>query len=402
MSTSEELAVLLQRGCVEVLPEQELEKKLKLKRPLVIKAGFDPTAPDLHLGHTVLLNKLRLFQEHGHQVTFLIGDFTGLIGDPSGKNITRRPLTPEQVRENALTYEAQVFKILDPAKTTVKFNSTWFGSMNAADLIRLAGTSTVARMLERDDFNKRYITGQSIAIHEFLYPLIQGYDSVVLKADIELGGIDQKFNLLMGRELQRHFNQEEQVVMMMPLLEGLDGEKKMSKSLSNYIGIQESPENIFGKVMSVSDELMWRYYDLLSMKSTGEISKLKREVAEGMNPKDAKMSLAEELVGRFHGMELAAQATKGFIERFQKKEIPSDLELQTVKVSEALSMPQLLKRIGLVNSTSEALRLVKQGAIKVDGERLIDPDTSVSCNKPLIIQVGKHRIAKVVMTQEKK
>lgn len=400
MSTHETMQALFQHGCVEVLPAQGLEKKLNLGRPLIIKAGFDPTAPDLHLGHTVLLNKLRLFQDHGHHVIFLIGDFTGLIGDPTGKNVTRQPLTVEQVKENAATYEIQVFKILDRKKTTVQFNSTWFGNMQAADLIRLASTSTVARMLERDDFNNRYLAGQPIAIHEFLYPLIQGYDSVMLKADIEIGGTDQKFNLLMGRELQRHFGQEEQVVMMLPLLEGLDGDKKMSKSLGNYVGINEPPESIFGKLMSISDELMWRYYELLSMMPYGEILKLKQAVLEGMNPRDVKMALGRELTARFHGESEAGKAVQAFVERFQKKEIPSDLQVQHVVSSEPITVAQLLKMLGLTSSTSEAIRLTKQGGVKIDGERLNDPAIYLEYDKAFIIQAGKRRIVKVILLRK--
>ena len=385
----------LTRGCEEVLPDQELAKKLSEGRPLVIKAGFDPTAPDLHLGHTVLLNKLRVFQQHGHQVIFLIGDFTGMIGDPTGKSVTRQPLTREQVLANAQTYQEQVFKILDPEKTIIRFNSEWFDAMSAADMIRLSATHTVARMLERDDFNKRYTTGQPIAIHEFLYPLVMGYDSVVLKADVELGGVDQKFNLLMGRELQKHYGQEPQVIMMMPLLEGLDGVKKMSKSLNNYIGITESPEEMFGKIMSLSDELMWRYIDLLSFKTALEISKLKKLVNEGTNPRDIKIEFAKEIIARFHTEDAAEKAHQAFIERFQKGEIPADLEEQLVLLENGMTIAQLLKKLNLTSSTSEAIRLINQGAVKVDGERVNESGALLSEEKTFIIQVGKRRIAKV-------
>ena len=328
----------LKRGCEEILPEEGLEKKLIKEKPLTIKAGFDPTAPDLHLGHTVLLNKLRQFQQFGHKVIFLIGDFTAMIGDPTGKNVTRMPLSQEEVAENAKTYQQQVFKILDPDKTTVSFNSEWMGKMNAADLIRLAATHTVARMLERDDFNKRYNLRQPIAIHEFLYPLIQGYDSVILKADVELGGTDQKFNLLMGRELQKHFGAEPQVVMMTPLIEGLDGVKKMSKSLNNYIGISETPDSMFGKLMSISDELMWRYIDLLSFKSGKEISSLKKAVTDGFNPRDVKIDFAKEIISRFHDKAQAEAAHSAFIERFQKGTIPEDLIEQVVSCHEPMHL----------------------------------------------------------------
>ncbi|WP_454783500.1 tyrosine--tRNA ligase [Legionella sp. WA2022007384] len=385
----------LVRGCEEVLPQHELEKKLQKGTPLKIKAGFDPTAPDLHLGHTVLLNKLRQFQQHGHEVIFLIGDFTAMIGDPTGKNVTRLPLSPETVLNNAKTYQEQVFKILDPLKTRVAFNSQWLGKFNATDLIRLAATHTVARMLERDDFNKRYTTGQPIAIHEFLYPLLQGYDSVALKADIELGGSDQKFNLLMGRELQKHYGLEPQVVMMTPLIEGLDGVKKMSKSLDNYIGINEPASDMFGKIMSISDELMWRYVDLLSFKTGKEIQALKKSVLDGTNPRDIKIDFAKEIVARFHDQTQAEHAHKEFVERFQKGIIPEDLEEQTITSKEPLSLAQLLKQMNLTQSTSEAIRLVKQGAVKIDGDKAEDPAVVLSTNKTYIIQVGKRRIAKL-------
>jgi tyrosyl-tRNA synthetase len=385
----------LMRGCEEVLPQQELTKKLQKEVPLKIKAGFDPTAPDLHLGHTVLLNKLRQFQLYGHEVIFLIGDFTAMIGDPTGKNVTRMPLSEETVIENAKTYQEQVFKILDPDKTTVAFNSQWLGKFNAVDLIRLAATHTVARMLERDDFNKRYTTGQPIAIHEFLYPLLQGYDSVALKADVELGGTDQKFNLLMGRELQKHYGFEPQVVMMTPLIEGLDGVKKMSKSLDNYIGINEPAVDMFGKIMSVSDELMWRYIDLLSFKTGIEIQKIKQSVAEGLNPRDVKIDFAKEIVARFHDQDQAEKVHKEFIERFQKGVIPEDLEELSLSSTEPVNLAQLLKQLDLTSSTSESIRMVKQGAVKINGDKVSDPALLLPIAHTYIIQVGKRRIAKV-------
>ncbi|MDI9819785.1 MULTISPECIES: tyrosine--tRNA ligase [unclassified Legionella] len=395
MIIEESVYAEIKRGCEEVLPEQELVKKLQKEQPLTIKAGFDPTAPDLHLGHTVLLNKLRQFQSFGHKVIFLIGDFTAMIGDPTGKNVTRMPLSQEAVLENAKTYQQQVFKILDPEKTTIAFNSEWLGNLSAVDLIRLAATHTVARMLERDDFNKRYNSGQPIAIHEFLYPLIQGYDSVVLKADVEIGGTDQKFNLLMGRELQKHYGQEPQVIMMMPLIEGLDGIKKMSKSLNNYVGIDEPAEMMFGKIMSVSDELMWRYIDLLSFKSAKEINSLKKAVTEGLNPRDVKIGLAKELIERFHDKTQAEMAHQAFIERFQKGEIPENLTEQTILCTGSIGLAQLLKQLDLTKSTSESMRLTNQGAVKLDGERITDASMTLPVGKTHIIQVGKRRIAKV-------
>lgn len=395
MNSKNSNALELLRGCEEVLPENELEKKLEKNRPLMIKAGFDPTAPDLHLGHTVIFNKLRQFQLQGHDVQVLIGDFTAMIGDPTGKNVTRLPPTKEDVLENAKTYEDQVFKILDREKTTITFNSKWWDSMNAGDLIRLAATSTVARMLERDDFNKRYLAGQSIAIHEFLYPLIQGYDSVAMKADIELGGRDQKFNLLMGRELQKHVGQEPQVVMMLPLIEGLDGVKKMSKSLGNYIGITEPADIMFGKLMSISDELMWRYIDVLSFRTLAEINQLKQQVADGLNPRDVKIDFAKEIVTRFHTKELAEAAHIGFIERFQKKLVPDDLALQIITCTPETTLAQLLKQAGLTQSTSESMRMLQQGAVKVNQEKISDPHVKLTLNEEYIIEVGKRRIAKL-------
>ncbi len=383
------------RGCEEVLLEHELVKKLQKGTPLRIKAGFDPTAADLHLGHTVLLNKLRQFQQAGHQVIFLIGDFTGMIGDPTGKNITRTTLSRELVLENAKTYQQQVFKILDPEKTRIAFNSEWLGRMSAADLCSLASTHTVARMLERDDFRKRYTTGEPIAINEFLYPLLQGYDSVELKADVELGGTDQRFNLLMGRELQKHYGLEPQVVMMTPIIEGLDGVKKMSKSLNNYIGINEPADAMFGKLMSVSDDLMWRYIDVLSFKTGFEIAKIKQAVADGLNPRDVKVDFSKEIVTRFHNERQAELAHLAFIERFQKKVVPENLELQTLSCDAATNLAQLLKQAGLTKSTSDSLRMIKQGAVKIDGERVSDGAMCLPTGNTYIIQVGKQRLAKL-------
>ena len=387
----------LLRGVEEVLPEAEFEKKLQKGRPLKIKAGFDPTAPDLHIGHTVLLNKLRQFQQHGHEVIFLVGDFTAMIGDPTGKNITRTPLSQEAVIANAKTYQHQVFKILDPEKTTVMFNSQWLGQMTAADLIRLSATHTVARMLERDDFHKRYSSGQPIAIHEFLYPLLQGYDSVALKADVELGGTDQKFNLLMGRELQKHYAHEPQVVMMTPLIEGLDGVKKMSKSLNNYVGINESAEMMFGKLMSISDELMWRYIDVLSFVSRNDISQMKKAVSEGLNPRDVKIDFAKEIVVRFHNKEQAEAVHQAFIDRFQQKIVPENIEVQTVAYDEITNVAQLLKQLDLTKSTSESIRLIKQGAVKIDGEKIADPALLLSPAHTYLIQVGKRRLTRLYL-----
>ncbi len=401
MTTEETVYGELLRGTEEVLPEQEFEKKLRKGKPLKIKAGFDPTAPDLHLGHTVLLNKLRQFQLYGHEVIFLVGDFTAMIGDPTGKNITRVPLSQEAVLENAKTYQHQVFKILDPDKTTVSFNSQWLGRMTAVDLILLAATHTVARMLERDDFYKRYSTGQPIAIHEFLYPLLQGYDSVELKADVELGGTDQKFNLLMGRELQKHFGHEPQVVMMTPLIEGLDGVKKMSKSLNNYVGINEPAEMMFGKLMSISDDLMWRYIDVLSFKTKTEIAKIKQTVADGVNPRDVKINFAKEIVTRFHDQGQAEVVHQAFVERFQNKIVPDDLETANVSYDELINIAQLLKQVDLTASTSEAIRLIKQGAVKIDGEKIADPALILAPNQTYIIHVGKRRLAKLYLQGRK-
>ena len=388
----------IKRGADEILPEEDLIKKLEEGKPLRIKAGFDPTAPDLHLGHTVLINKLKTFQDLGHEVIFLIGDFTGLIGDPTGKSATRKPLTKEDVLKNAETYKEQVFKILDPAKTTIAFNSTWFDEFGAADMIKLAARQTVARMLERDDFKKRYAGGQSIAIHEFLYPLVQGWDSVALKADVELGGTDQRFNLLMGRELQKEEGQRPQSVLMMPLLEGLDGVQKMSKSLNNYIGITDAPNDMFGKVMSISDDLMWRYYDLLSFRPISEIEELKAKVEAGQNPRDIKIDLAKELIARFHDDAAAEQAHADFIKRFQKNALPDDIPEVTVESGEDMAIGNLLKEAGLVASTSEAMRMIKQGAVKLNGkEKVTDNKMLVALGTTEIYQVGKRKFAKVTV-----
>jgi len=388
---------LIRRGAEELLIEAELVEKLGSGRALRVKAGFDPTAPDLHFGHTVLLNKLRHFQELGHHVMFLIGDFTGMIGDPSGKNATRPPLSSEQVLANAETYREQVFKILDPDKTEICFNSAWMNEMDAAGMIRLAAQQTVARMLERDDFAKRYTNEQPISIHEFLYPLCQGYDSVVMKADIELGGTDQRFNLLMGREMQKHYGQAPQCVLMMPLLEGLDGVNKMSKSLGNYIGIAEPPKEIFGKTMSISDSLMWRYYDLLSFREATEIAALKAEVEAGRNPRDVKVMLAQEFVARFHGQKAAVEALVDFEARFQKNEIPDDIAEVRVAVGEGMPVFKVIQEAGLTGTTSEASRMIEQGAVKLDGERVEDRARLLHAGNRVVLQVGKRKFAAVVL-----
>ncbi|QBG36007.1 tyrosine--tRNA ligase [Litorilituus sediminis] len=388
----------LKRGSEEILLEEELLEKLKTGKPLKIKAGFDPTAPDLHLGHTVLINKLRQFQQLGHEVIFLIGDFTGMIGDPTGKNVTRKPLTKEDVLANAETYKEQVFKILDPAKTTVAFNSTWMDELGAAGMLKLASRQTVARMLERDDFKKRYAGGQPIAIHEFMYPLVQGWDSVALESDVELGGTDQKFNLLMGRELQKSEGQRPQTVLMMPLLEGLDGVQKMSKSLGNYIGITDSPSDMFGKIMSISDELMWRYYELLSFKELTVIEGYKAKVADGANPRDVKIDLAKELIARFHDEEAAQAAHNEFINRFQKGAMPEDMpELELAPEGGEIAIANLLKEAGLVSSTSDAMRMIKQGAAKIDGEKVADKSLTISSGTTAVYQVGKRKFARVTI-----
>ncbi len=386
----------LKRGAQEILIESELRERLRSGKRLRVKAGFDPTAPDLHLGHTVLINKLRQFQDLGHEVLFLIGDFTGMIGDPTGRNATRPPLSRDEVIENARTYESQIFKILDPAKTLVMFNSSWMGEMKAAELIQLAATYTVARMLERDDFQKRYGQGQPIAIHEFLYPLIQGYDSVAMKADIELGGSDQKFNLLVGRELQKHFRQPPQVVMTLPLLEGTDGLQKMSKSFGNYIGINEPPEEMFGKLMSVSDTLMWRYLDLLSFEPGATLGKWRREVEQGLNPRDVKFRLAREVVARFHGSAAGEKAQADFIARFQQGALPEEIpEIELLASAPGISLARVLKESGLAASSSEAARLVKQGGVRIDGQRAEDPALQIAPGETHVFQVGKRKFCRV-------
>ena len=396
--TQEDTLERIKRGCDELLLEPELKQKLALGRPLRIKAGFDPTAPDLHLGHTVLLNKLRQLQELGHHALFLIGDFTGMIGDPTGKNATRPPLTREQVAENAQSYRDQVFKVLDPHKTEIVFNSTWMDQFSAADLVKLAATHTVARMLERDDFGKRYRGNQPIAIHEFIYPLVQGYDSVALKADMELGGTDQKFNLLMGRELQKHYGQAPQCVLTMPLLEGLDGVNKMSKSLGNYVGITDTPPEMFGKLMSVSDELMWRYLELLSFEGLATIAQWKKEVGEGRNPRDIKVLLAQEIVGRFHTRRAAEEALAEFEARFRQGVLPEDMpEITVISQNGAIGIAQLLKQAGLVDSTSDALRMIDQGAVKLDGERVSDKALQLKAGDVVVAQVGKRKFGRVAV-----
>ena len=399
MLPAQEQLAELRRGASEVLLEADLLRKLERGRALRVKAGFDPTAPDLHLGHTVLINRMAMFQRLGHEVIFLIGDFTGLIGDPTGRNATRPPLTPGEIQANARTYESQIFKILDPALTRVEFNSKWMGSMGAAGLIQLAGRHTVARMLERDDFAKRYRGGQAIAIHEFLYPLVQGYDSVALEADVELGGTDQKFNLLVGRQLQESYGQDPQVVITMPLLEGLDGVNKMSKSLGNYIGIAEPAEQMFGKLMSVSDDLMWRYFALLSFRSNADIEGLKRACAEGRNPRDAKFELGVEIVDRFHGAGAGARARDEFIARFQQGALPDDITEVTLRAGAGAGMglAHVLKGASLVPSTSEALRQIRQGAVRVDGQRVEDGARMIEAGSTHVIQVGKRRLARVTI-----
>nr|WP_283633240.1 tyrosine--tRNA ligase [Alteromonas macleodii] len=388
----------IKRGVDEILPEEDLIEKLKSGKTLTIKAGFDPTAPDLHLGHTVLINKLRTFQQLGHKVVFLIGDFTGLIGDPTGKNVTRKPLSKEQVLENAKTYQEQVFKILDEDKTEIRFNSEWMDGLGAAGMIKLAASQTVARMLERDDFKKRYNTGQPIAIHEFLYPLVQGWDSVALESDVELGGTDQRFNLLMGRELQKEQGLTQQSIVMVPLLEGLDGVQKMSKSLNNYIGITDAPNDMFGKVMSISDDLMWRYYDLLSFRPLEEIAELKTRVANGENPRDIKIMLAKEIIARFHDDAAAEGAHQDFIQRFQKNAIPDDMpELEIALSDEGIAIGNLLKEANLVGSTSDAMRMIKQGAVKINGDKVEDTRLVITEKGENVYQVGKRKFARITL-----
>ena len=389
----------LRRGVEEIIPEEELIARLKEGRPLRVKVGFDPTAPDLHLGHTVVVNKMRQFQDFGHEIIFLIGDFTGMIGDPSGKSTTRPPLSRDEIEQNAVTYREQVFKILDPKKTRIEFNSVWGNELGAEGLIRLAARYTVARILERDDFSTRYRNGEPIAIHEFLYPLMQGYDSVALEADVELGGTDQKFNLLVGRELQKQYGQAPQIVLTMPLLEGLDGVQKMSKSLGNYVGITEPSDEMFGKLMSISDDLMWRYFDLLSLRNVSELEQLKMDAAEGMNPRDIKYMLAGEIVERFHSASDARSAKEEFVNRFQKGAMPASIVEKVVSSSgEEMPIATVIKEAGLVASTSEALRMLEQGAVRIDGERVTDRDKKIGVGDAGIFQVGKRRFARIRVT----
>ena len=397
-----EQMVELQRGASEVLTLPDLEKKLRRGEPLRVKAGFDPTAPDLHLGHTVLINKLRQFQQFGHEVTFLIGDFTGMIGDPSGRNATRPRLTPDEIKSNARTYEQQIYKILDPATTRIDFNSRWFGPMNAVGLIEIAAHHTVARMLERDDFSKRFKGNQPIALHEFLYPLVQGYDSVALRADVELGGTDQKFNLLVGRQLQEHYGQEPQVVLTMPLLEGLDGVNKMSKSLGNFIGITDAPDEMFGKLMSISDDLMWRYFELLSFRPLADIAALKKEIAAGRNPRDVKFELAQEIVARFHDADAAARAQSNFTSRFAEKTLPTDLpEIVLYCAAGEVGLPLVAALtsagIALAASRSEARRKIGEGAVRIDGEKATDPALRLAAGSRYTLQLGPRRFARVAV-----
>jgi len=396
MNAVEDAMQQIKRGADEILLESELQEKLKRNVPLNIKAGFDPTAPDLHLGHTVLINKMRQFQELGHHIMFLIGDFTGLIGDPSGKSVTRPPLSPEEIQVNARSYKQQVFKILDPDLTEICFNSAWHGKRNSADMIKLASKYTVARMLERDDFSKRFKGNQPISIHEFLYPLVQGYDSVAMKADVELGGTDQKFNLLVGRELQKAEGMEPQVILTMPILEGLDGVQKMSKSLNNYIGIEDSPDDMFGKLMSVNDDLMWRYFELLSFRPMTEIEAFKSEVQEGKNPRDVKYLLAEEIITRFHSVKAAKSAKRNFIDRFAKGAIPDEMPEVSLNLQDAyIGVATMLKQAGLTSSTSESFRMIKQGAVKIDGGKVEDKDLQLKQGQKLIAQVGKRKFVRI-------
>lgn len=395
-----QLALLL-RGVEEIVPKKEFHKKLEEKRSLRVKLGFDPTAPDLHLGHTVILNKLKLFQDLGHQVIFLIGDFTGLVGDPSGVNETRPVLTEKEIKENAKTYERQVFKILDKKKTEIRFNSEWMNKFSPEDFIRLSSVQTVARMLERDDFSKRYSAQKPISIHEFLYPLLQGYDSVALDADIELGGTDQKFNLLLGREVQKFYGKEPQVAFTLPLLEGLDGEKKMSKSLDNYIAIEDDLDEMFGKIMSISDDLMWRYFELLSFRDEEEITELKKSQKEGSNPRDIKFLLAEEIVNRFHGEGSGNSAKEEFQSRFQKGNNPSDIKEITIKLEEkSITLAKVLKEAKMAPSTSEALRLIKQGAVRIEGKKILDSKHEINLNSSLLYQVGKRKFSKIKIAKK--
>ena len=395
MMTIDQQLEVIQRGVDEILPLDELKKKLEKNKPLRIKLGMDPTAPDLHLGHTVVMNKMKQLQDLGHEVIFLIGDFTGMIGDPTGKNVTRKPLSKKDILENAKTYSDQVFKILDKDKTKIAFNSEWMNKMSSTEMISLASKHTVARMLERDDFSKRYKGGQAISIHEFLYPLVQGYDSVALRADMELGGSDQKFNLLVGRELQKQANMEPQVILTMPILEGLDGVQKMSKSLDNYIGVDEDPDSMFGKIMSISDDLMWRYLELLSFESLETIASWRQEVENGENPRNIKFRLAEEIISRYHNIEQAKKAQQNFIDRFAKNQIPDEMDEFTF--SKGIKLANLLKDSKLVNSTSEAFRMIKQGAVKMDGEKINDKDLTPN-EGTSVYQVGKRKFARVTIS----
>ena len=398
MNSEKDAMQLIKRGCEEILVEAELRDKLKRGKPLKIKAGFDPTAPDLHLGHTVLINKMRQFQELGHHIMFLIGDFTGMIGDPSGKSATRPPLSPGQIQENAKTYQAQVFKILDPDATEICFNSAWHGSRSSADMIRLASRHTVARMLERDDFSKRYKSNQPIAIHEFLYPLVQGWDSVEMRADVELGGTDQKFNLLVGRELMKAEGMEPQVILTVPILEGLDGVQKMSKSLNNYIGIEDSPGDMFGKIMSISDDLMWRYFELLSFRPMSEINQFQHDVREGANPRDIKFLLAEEIITRFHDAAAASAARQDFINRFARGAMPEEMPEAAVTLEhDTIGVAAMLKQAGLTGSTSESFRMIQQGAVRIDGEKVSDRGLELERGSVFVAQVGKRKFARVTL-----
>ena len=393
--TIQDTLAIFERGADEILPLEELKKKLQKNKPLRIKVGFDPTAPDLHLGHTVVINKMKQLQDLGHEIIFLIGDFTGMIGDPSGKNVTRKPLTKDEVLENSKSYQEQIFKILDKDKTRIAFNSEWMGKMSSSEMVSLASKQTVARMLERDDFSKRYNSEQAISIHEFLYPLVQGYDSLALQADMELGGTDQKFNLLMGRDLQKQAGKEPQVILTMPLLEGLDGVQKMSKSLDNYIGIDETPDDMFGKLMSISDDLMWRYLELLSFESLETIKSWKKEVEDGENPRNIKFRLAEEIITRFHSNELAKQAQQNFIDRFAKNQTPDEMDEFTFQ--NGTKIANLLKDSNLVSSTSEAFRMIKQGAAKMDGEKITNKDLEPTVGTS-VYQVGKRKFARVTIS----
>ncbi|CAD7843138.1 MAG: Tyrosyl-tRNA synthetase (EC 6.1.1.1) [Olavius algarvensis Gamma 3 endosymbiont] len=398
MNSEKDAMQLIKRGCDEILLEAELQQKLSREKPLRIKAGFDPTAPDLHLGHTVLINKMRQFQELGHHIMFLIGDFTGMIGDPSGKSVTRPPLSPEQIQQNALTYQEQVFKTLDPETTEICFNSTWHGPRTSADMIRLASRHTVARMLERDDFSKRYKTNQPISIHEFLYPLVQGWDSVEMRADVELGGTDQKFNLLVGRELMKAEAMEPQVILTMPILEGLDGVQKMSKSLNNYIGIDDAPNDMFGKIMSISDDLMWRYFELLSFRPMQEIEQFRQDIEAGANPRDIKFLLAQEIISRFHDAAAARAAQQDFITRFTKGAMPDEMpEIRLKLEHDKISIAALLKQAGLTSSTSESLRMIQQGAVKLDGEKISERGLELARGSVLVAQVGKRKFARITL-----